>query len=122
MATLMVWTYQVDHGSEDNHTWNKVASDYKIGTHEELLFWRVINSGATTKDYFYSPHDYSVFSGIPMDVYKEQVDAWHEKYDVTLKALNITRTNINATIISNGRSYASFFPTDPVELTGSTAF
>lgn len=122
MTTLMVWHYHVDKGSEDGYKWAKVPTDYKVGTREELLFWRVMdtNGATSSKDYFYSPHEYEAFSGIPMDQYKEQVDAWDVQHKAALKEFNITRTNTNmTTAISNERSsYVSFFSTPmPTEST-----
>lgn len=66
----------------DDYVWNKVATEYRVGSRQELLFWRVMNSagGATSKDYFYSPSDYEAFSGISMELYREQIDAWNEQH------------------------------------------
>ncbi len=122
MSTLMVWEYQIDD-AEHEYVWNKVATQYKVGSYQEALFWRVIDTanGITSKDYFYSPRDYEAFSGISMDQYKEQVEAWNQQYQAAMTKFNIKHTNTNATVISNGRSYASFFPTDGyVEPTEST--
>ena len=122
MTTLMVWDYQADHNSEEGYTWKKVPTQYKVGSHQELLFWRVMDTvnGASSKDYFYSPREYEVFSGISMDEYKDKVACWAEQYNAASKKLNITSTNTNATIISNGGSYASFFSIDTVQPTEST--
>ena len=119
MSTLMVWNYETDHNTVDGYTWRKIATDYKVGSREELLFWRVMvaANGAASKDYFYSPRDYAAFSGNNIDMYKEQIDAWSEQHKTILQEINTT--NDNATVVSNGGSYASFFPTE--ELTESTA-
>lgn len=113
MATLMVWDYQVDP-EEGSYAWKKVPTEYKMGSRAELLFWRVMDAAnsATVKDFFYSPHEYEEFSGNSMDQYKEQVAAWTEQHKAAVKEFDITETNTNATIISNGRSYSSFFPTE----------
>lgn len=112
MATLMVWDYQDDQDSENDYAWNRVPTEYKVGSRAELLYWRVKANGDTSKDFFYSPHDYEAFSGVSIDQYKVQVDAWTEQHKAALKEFDITQTNTNATIVSNGRSYASFFPTE----------
>lgn len=110
MSTLMVWSYEVD--LEDGYAWKKVPTEHKVGSRAELLFWRVKDaaSGETSKDYFYSHHEYEAFSGNSIDQYEEQVDAWTEQHKAA--EFDITQTKINATIVSNGRSYASCFPTE----------
>jgi len=114
MTTLMVWNYQVDQNTEAGYSWVKIPTDYKVGTRAELLFWRVMDAAhcATSKDFFYSPHEYEAFSGNSVDEYKEQVDAWNEQHKTALKEFQLTETKTSATIVSNGRSYASFFPTE----------
>lgn len=122
MTTLMVWNYQVDHGAEDGYEWKKVPTEYRVGTRAELLFWRVMDaaSGATSKDFFYSPHEYEAFSGVSIDQYKEQVEAWTEQHTNALNEFNIVQTKTNVTMVSNGRLYASFFPTEEQWQTLST--
>ena len=119
MTTLMVWNYQVDQTTEDGYTWVKVPTNYKVGSRQELLFWRVMNAtGGTSKEYFYSPQDYESFSGVPMSEYQEQTNAWHIQHKDALQEFAIKSTNTNATIVSNGRTFASFFSTE--QPTGST--
>lgn len=120
MTTLMVWDKQWNE-VENDYVWTKVPTEYKVGSYQEELFWRVMDAanGGTSKDYFRSPRDYEAFSGISMDQYKEQVDAWTQQFQAAMRKFNINHTKTNATMISNGRSYASFFPTDG-EPTGST--
>jgi hypothetical protein len=122
MTTLMVWNYQTDHNTEESYSWVQVPTEYRVGTRAELLFWRVTNAahGTTSKDFFYSPREYEVFSGNSIDEYKEQVDAWTEQQKSALKEFQITETKTDTTIVSNGRSYASFFPTK--KQTVSTVF
>ena len=121
MTTLMVWNYQVDHNT-GGFSWVKIPTDYKVGTRAELLFWRVMDAahGATSKDFFLSPRDYEVFSGNPVSEYMEQVYAWNEQHKMALKEFQLTKTKTNATVVSNGRSYASFFPTEVEQQSGST--
>lgn len=117
MTTLMVWNYQVndntevDHNTEEGYSWVKIPTDYKVGTRAEFLFWRVMDAahGATSKDFFYSPHEYEVFLGIPIS---EEYTAWNDQHKMALKEFQLTETKTNATVVSNGRSYASFFPTE----------
>jgi hypothetical protein len=92
----------------------KIPTDYKVGTRAELLFWRVMDAahGATSKDFFYSPHEYEMFSGIPISENTEQVDAWNDQHKMALKEFQLTKTKTNTTVVSIGRSYASFFPTE----------
>uniref|UniRef100_A0A6C0IXY8 Uncharacterized protein n=1 Tax=viral metagenome TaxID=1070528 RepID=A0A6C0IXY8_9ZZZZ len=119
MTTLMVWNYQVDHNTE-GYSWVKVPTEYKVGTRAEFLFWRVMDAAhsSTEKDFFYSHREYEAFSGNPVD--KEQADAWDEQHKSALKEFQITDTKRNATIVSNGCSYASFFPTEVEQQTVST--
>jgi|APSaa5957512576_1039674.scaffolds.fasta_scaffold26950_1 hypothetical protein len=114
MTTLMVWNYQVDHNTEEGYSWVKIPTDYKVGTRAELLFWRVMDvvHGTMSKDFFYSPHEYEVFSGITISEYTEQVDAWNDQHKMALKEFQLTETKTNVTVVSNGRSYSSFFPTE----------
>jgi len=122
MTTIMVWNYQADHNTKEGYSWVKVPTEYIVGTRAELLFWRVMDvaNGATSKNFFYSPDDYQAFSGNPIDEYKEQVVAWAEQHNSALKEFQITETKTNTTVVSNGRSYASFFPTEVEQQTGST--
>lgn len=88
----MVWNYEVDHDSEDGYTWRKVGTDYKVGSRQELLFWRVIDaaSGASSKDYFYSPREYEAFSGNTIDPH--QVETWNEQHNTAVvHAVNASR-------------------------------
>lgn len=108
MTTLMVWNYQVNDNTEEEYSWVKIPTDYKVGTRAEFLFWRVMDAahGATSKEFFYSPHEYEVFSGIPISAYT----AWNDQHKMALKEFQLTETKSNVTVVSNGRSYASFFP------------
>jgi hypothetical protein len=111
----MVWNHQVGN-SDAGYTWKKVPTEYKVGSQAENLFWRV-HDGATEKHYFYSPFEYESFSGIPIEQYKDQVDAWTEKQKTLLKDFNTAAQPNTAMISESGRSYNSFFPTAQTEST-----
>lgn len=98
---------------EGDYTWKKIATGHRVGTRQELLFWRVATHGGASKEYFYSPEDYEAFSGIPMSEFQEQADAWKQQYAAAEQEFNDANTNINSALMYNdGQSYASFFPTD----------
>jgi hypothetical protein len=44
-----------------------------------------------------------------MSEYQEQIEAWQIQHENALKEFAIKSTNTNATIVSNGRTFASFF-------------
>lgn len=114
MSTLMVWDRKMDW-TEGVYVWKKVETQYKVGTRQEQLFWRVIDSATSSKEFFYSPEDYQEYSGIPMSEYKEQADAWKLQYEAAEREFNAVTTSRNTTMIYNGQSYASFFPTSSEE-------
>ena len=112
----MVWSYQAGNSTEDGH-WKQIPTEYKVGTRAELLFWRVMNAatGATLKEFFYSPRDYEMFSGRSIYEFKEQFDAWTEQHKAALAEFEMiteNQGNSNATVVVNGRAYTSFFPTE----------
>ena len=121
MTTLMVWDYQMDY-VEGDYVWKKIPTEFSAGSHEELLFWRVMNSsdGSNMKEYFYSPEDYEAFSGNPMCDYQERAESWREQYESTMNKLNIDVEPIFKSEYT-GRSYASLLTTELGETNQSIA-
>tara|TARA_Y100001936_G_scaffold244932_1_gene286090 strand:+ start:1607 stop:1942 length:336 start_codon:yes stop_codon:yes gene_type:complete len=105
----MVWD-QHFNVYDGEHTWGKVPTSYQVGSRDEELFWRVIDTETSTKEYFWTPEDYQSFSGVDLSSLESEVQMWKKRYiELEKEMRNSENHPVDERIASNAATYASFF-------------
>ena len=76
---IRVWERMYDEMS-DSMEWTLVETVYRVGTTDELFFWRALPAdGISGKSFFYGPEDYFLHCGVDPGEHNAVIMKWREK-------------------------------------------
>jgi hypothetical protein len=75
---IRVWERIYDELA-DSIEWDLVDTEHHVGSRNELMYWRVIESGTSNKTFFHGPEDYFLHSGADATEHQPVIMRWREK-------------------------------------------
>lgn len=73
---LFVWEPTAAADGTELFVWNRMPTGYRVGSKDELRFWRVMATGATDKEFFYHPAHYCNKAGVDPSTLKDTILHW----------------------------------------------
>lgn len=77
---IIYWDKEASLEEAGGIEWVQKASVFRVGSHWEKMFWRVISNNASGKDYYLCPEDYLLRSGVDPGGLERQISSWIERY------------------------------------------